>query len=211
MTRFIPIFPLNVILYPGQPLNLHIFEPRYIELINDCNVQKRTFGIPSVSKEQLNEYGTEAEIVEIAKVYEDGKLDIKVKGKSVFRVLEVIKNVPDKLYSAAVIYNMPHLPFDTNSLNPTLQDLFATFHSCLGVSFDMRSKSENPLSFDIAPYCALSDEDQYRLLCASSEKARQWFIIQHLQKLIPELQQTELLKKKIAMNGHFRKEIPPKF
>ena len=48
MTNFIPIFPLGIVVYPGEMLNLHIFEPRYKELIKDCHQQKKPFGIPAV-------------------------------------------------------------------------------------------------------------------------------------------------------------------
>ena len=58
MTNFIPIFPLSVVMYPGETLNLHIFEPRYKELIRECTSQKKPFGIPSVINGKVTELGT---------------------------------------------------------------------------------------------------------------------------------------------------------
>jgi Lon protease-like protein len=211
MTKFLPIFPLSSIAYPGQLLNLHIFEPRYKQLITECKEQGKTFGIPSVFKESLNEYGTEMELLEISKTYPTGEMDIKTKGLKVFRIMEVLREVPDKLYSAAIVYEVEHLPFDTEKLNPTLVDLVARLHKVLGTNLDIYEKFENPLSFDLAHYVALTPEDQYRLLVATSEKARQWFLIQHLMKLIPSLEETEKVKSKVQMNGHFRREVPPSF
>ena len=211
MTKFLPIFPLSSIAYPGQLLNLHIFEPRYIQLITECKEQGKTFGIPSVFKESLNEYGTEMELMEVSKIYPTGEMDIKTKGVKVFRIMEVLREVPEKLYSAAVVYEVEHLPFDTEKLNPTLVDLVEKLHKVLGTNLDIYEKFENPLSFDLAHYVALSPEDQYRLLVATSEKARQWFLIQHLMKLIPSLEETEKVKSKVQMNGHFRHEEPPSF
>lgn len=211
MTKFLPIFPLNNVVYPGQLLNLHIFEPRYKQLIQECSATGKTFGIPSVFKETLNEFGTEMEILEISKTYDNGELDIKTRGVKIFRIIEVLRQVPDKLYSAAVVFEVEHLPFDTEVPNPTLIDLIDKLHVVLGTNFKVSDKYENPLSFDLVQYAALSAEDQYRLLIATSEKARQWFIIEHLQKLIPSIEQTEKVKAKVQMNGHFRKEIPPKF
>src|SRR6476469_10058709 len=101
MINFIPIFPLSTVVFPGEQLNLHIFEPRYIELITECNASKKPFGIPVVLKSKVEEMGTLVEIIEVAKVYEDGKLDIKTSGLSVFRILEIVKELPDKLYSGA--------------------------------------------------------------------------------------------------------------
>lgn len=211
MTKFLPIFPLELVVYPGQHLNLHIFEPRYKQLIAECNEQKKSFGIPSVFGEELNEYGTEMELLEVTQVYENGEMDIKTLGRKVFRIMEVIKEVPEKLYSAAVVFEVEQNPNDTDVLNPTLVDLIHKLHKVLGTNFDPYEKFKNPLSYDVAPYIGLSPEDQYRLLGAVSEKGRQWFMIQHLTKLIPNLEEAGKLKERIQMNGHFRSEIPPKF
>ncbi len=211
MTKFLPIFPLNMIVYPGQLLNLHIFEPRYKQLIQECKEEGKTFGIPSVFSENINEYGTEVELLEISKTYENGELYIKTRGVKVFRIMEVIREIPNKLYSADVFYELEQHPLDTQKPNPTLVDLINKLHQLLGTNFKVEDKFENPVSFDLIQYTALSPEDQYRLLIATSEKARQWFMIEHLQKLIPSVEQTEKVKTKVQMNGHFRKEIPPKF
>ena len=103
MTNFIPIFPLGIVVYPGENLNLHIFEPRYKQLITECFEQKKPFGIPAVVNKELKDLGTLVEIKEIKKVYEDGKMDITSSGVKVFRMLELIKEVPDKLYSGAIV------------------------------------------------------------------------------------------------------------
>ena len=66
MTNFIPIFPLNVVVYPGEILNLHIFEPRYKELVKECFENKKPFGVPAVINGQVAEYGTLVTIREIA-------------------------------------------------------------------------------------------------------------------------------------------------
>ena len=108
MTNFIPIFPLAIVVYPGEELNLHIFEPRYKELINDCNSSKKMFGIPSVINDKVSEMGTLMELTEITQVYDSGEMDIKTKGVKVFRILELIKTVPDKLYGGAIV-NYPDM------------------------------------------------------------------------------------------------------
>jgi len=107
MTNFIPIFPLSIVVYPHEDLNLHIFEPRYKQLITDCFEKKKPFGIPVVINDKVSEMGTLIEITEITKTYKTGEMDIKTKGKKVFRVLEMISEIPDKLYSGAIV-NYPH-------------------------------------------------------------------------------------------------------
>ncbi len=211
MTKFIPILPLSIVVYPGQKLNLHIFEPRYKQLIQECLTEHKTFGIPSSFKGALNECGTEMRLLEISKTYANGEMDIKTEGIMVFKLIEIIREIPNKLYSAAIVYEMPPLSFDTAVLNPTIIDLMEELHTLLGTKFDIFQKIKSPLSYDIVPYIAMSPEDQYRLLLAESEKARQYFIIQHLQRLIPVLIAAEATRVKVKMNGHFRKEKPPEF
>jgi Lon protease-like protein len=94
MTNFIPIFPLGVVVYPDEKLNLHIFEPRYKQLIVECFGQKKLFGIPAVIENKLKEYGALVEITELSKVYDNGEMDIKTKGVRTFRMLELLKEIP---------------------------------------------------------------------------------------------------------------------
>src|SRR6266542_3454964 len=104
MTNFIPIFPLSIVVFPGEQLNLHIFEERYKQLINECHTQKKAFGIPSVINDSIGEMGTLVKISEIVEVYDDGRMDMRAEGVSVFRILEVVKQIPDKLYSGAIVH-----------------------------------------------------------------------------------------------------------
>src|SRR6185437_15095525 len=94
MTNFIPVFPLGIVVYPGETVNLHIFEPRYKQLINECFTDGKPFGIPTVIDNKLNEMGTLVRITEIVKVHDSGELDIRTVGLRVFRVLELIKAIP---------------------------------------------------------------------------------------------------------------------
>ena len=90
-------------MYPGEELNLHIFEPRYKQLIQFCIDSKKPFGIPPVIDNHINEKGTLVEIVEVSKMYDSGEMDIKTKARKVFRILEIVKEIPDKLYSGAMV------------------------------------------------------------------------------------------------------------
>src|ERR1700760_373670 len=103
MTNFIPVFPLGIVVYPGETVNLHIFEPRYKQLVSECHSEGKPFGIPTVLDNRLNEMGTLVKITEVVRQYENGEMDIRAQGQSVFRILELIKAVPDKLYSGAIV------------------------------------------------------------------------------------------------------------
>jgi Lon protease-like protein len=77
MTNFIPIFPLGIVVYPGEDLNLHIFEPRYKQLINECYKEKKLFGIPSIIDNRIQDYGTLMQITEITTVHENGEIILR--------------------------------------------------------------------------------------------------------------------------------------
>ena len=81
MTNFVPIFPLGIVIYPAEVVNLHIFEPRYKQLIKDCRENGKSFGVPVVINKQLQEMGTLVNIVEIVSEYADGEMDIRIKAQ----------------------------------------------------------------------------------------------------------------------------------
>jgi len=204
MTNFIPIFPLGLVIYPGEHLNLHIFEPRYKQLIKDCQASGKPFGIPAVIKDKVEEMGTLVHITEISKEYEDGKMDIKTQGTAVFKILEVVKELPDKLYSGAIVtYPGDHPKRSTAKMKLILQGIRA-LHGRLGVAKDFGKPDAELISFDVAHHAGLSIEDEYHLLELSQELQREEFLKRHLTKVLPIMEHMDLLKGKIKMNGHFK-------
>jgi Lon protease-like protein len=204
MTNFIPIFPLGIVAYPGENLNLHIFEPRYKQLISECHEQKKPFGIPTVLENKVQDYGSLVEIVEVSKQYDNGEMDIKTKGERVFRILELIKDIPDKLYSGAIV-NYPESyeqgnPEMMRKVMKSIRDL----HELLKVSKDFKVPDEQIRCFDVAHHVGLSLEEEYELLQLTDERQRQEYLKRHLAKVIPMLAGMELLKEKIKLNGHFK-------
>lgn len=204
MTNFIPIFPLGIVVYPGEDLNLHIFEPRYKQLISECHTAKRPFGIPTVIDSRLQEYGSLVEISELTRVHENGEMDIKTKGIKIFRILEVIKEVPDKLYSGAIVT----YPENYESGNPEVMRKVMSgireLHQLLKVSKDFIKEDDKIKSYDVAHHIGLSLEEEYELLGLFDERQRQEYLKRHLIKAIPMLAGMEQLKEKIKLNGHFK-------
>src|SRR4029077_6051649 len=164
MTNFIPIFPLGVIVYPGESLNLHIFEPRYKQLINECYKDGKSFGIPAIIDNRLNEMGTLVKISEIAQVHDNGEMDIKTEGIRVFRILEVIKSVPDKLYSGAIV-NYPDNEEDAGSreLMQKVVRGVKELHRLLNISKDFKKPETELRAYDVAHHAGLSLEEEYEV------------------------------------------------
>jgi Lon protease-like protein len=204
MTNFIPLFPLAIVVYPGEELNLHIFEPRYKQLINDCHAGKRSFGIPAVINNAVTEMGTLVEITEISKVYENGEMDIKTKGTAVFKILEKIQELPDKLYHGAIV-TYPQVDYRGSA--PLMQKVLQgirDLHKLLNVSKDFKKPDAELLSFDVAHHAGMPLEDEYRVLEYTEELHRQEFIKRHLVKVLAVMAQMDHLKAKIQLNGHFK-------
>src|SRR5690242_17414762 len=86
----IPLFPLNVVLLPGADLPLHIFEPRYRQMIRHCVKEKSEFGILLALSKGIVRVGCTAEVVDVVKRYNDGRMDILTVGRSPFRIVELI-------------------------------------------------------------------------------------------------------------------------
>jgi Lon protease-like protein len=205
MTNFIPIFPLDIIVYPNEPLNLHIFEPRYKQLIKECITTPKTFGIPVVLDKKVQEYGTVIEILELVKEYPGGEMDIRAKGTHIFRVLEIIREIPDKLYSGAIV-NYPEniTQPDDSKLSNLIMSEVKRLYSLLNVEEKLPPADGGILSYKIAHYIGLSPLQEYELMQLLIETQRLEYIRKHLNNMVPMLQGLEQAKARIKLNGHFR-------
>jgi uncharacterized protein len=205
MTNFIPIFPLNVVLYPGETLNLHIFEARYKELINECYLGKKPFGIPAVINGNVSEYGTLVNISKIVQQYENGEMDIVTQGVQVFRILEVIKKIPEKLYSGAIVNYPENVEvYPRKDLIQVVIKAIRELHRMLGISKDFAKPEEELNAYDLAHHAGLSLEEEYELLGLFREEQRQEYLKRHLGKVLPVIAEMEVLKERVKLNGHFK-------
>jgi Lon protease-like protein len=204
MTNFIPIFPLSLVVYPGESLNLHIFEPRYRQLIKECTDSKKAFGIPAIIKNDVAEIGTLVEVTEISNVYEDGKMDIKTRGTKVFRILEVIKDIPDKLYSGAIVNYPDNNERGNRELMQKVMKGISELHTLLKVTKEFKKPPEELTSYDVAHHIGLSLEEEYEILSIMTELQRQEYLKRHITKVLPLLTEMESMKEKIRLNGHFK-------
>lgn len=211
MTNFIPVFPLELVVYPGEDLNLHIFEPRYRQLIQECMAAGKPFGIPAVVHNRLQELGTLVEVTELSKVYEDGKMDIRTRGLRVFRTLELIKEIPDKLYSGAIVTYPDDVQDGSREQMQQLLTGMRQLHQHLQVQKQFRKDDASLLAYDVAHHVGLSLEEEYELLGLFREAQRQQYLKRHLSKALPMLAQMETLKEKVRLNGHFRSLEPFNF
>jgi len=204
MTNFIPIFPLELTVFPSEKLNLHIFEPRYKQLIEECAEHKKPFGIPCVQNGKVAELGTLVEIIEISNRYENGELDIKTRGIKIFKLLEVIQELPNKLYSGAIVHYPENDTYPRQDLIRKLTVEVSTLHRLLDVTKEINSEGRALLSYDFAHHLGMSVDQEYEFIQLMREDQRLEFLRRHLHKTIPILKEMEQLKSKIKLNGHFK-------
>jgi ATP-dependent protease La (LON) substrate-binding domain len=210
MQKFLPLFPLNLIAFPMEDLNLHIFEPRYRELVNECLDNGTTFGIPTFLDGRLPGFGTEVKILSLSKRYEDGRMDIHTQGIRAFRILDFQNPLEMKLYAGGVVELLPEPPISP-SVMIGLTERVKTLYNLLGETNSFDINKPQPYSFQIAHKIGLSLEQEYNLLKIPTEAERQGFLIQHLERIIPVLQEVERTKDRIKLNGHFKNLDPLKF
>jgi Lon protease-like protein len=205
VTNFIPVFPLNIVVYPGETLNLHVFEPRYKQMIRECLDEKKPFGIPPVVEKNLWDIGTLIEITELAKEHADGTMDIRTKGVSVFRILHRMDEIPDKLYSGAIVTYPPNVmeTGDTTLARNIVAEV-QRLYALLNVSDKFPVGKEFMLSYELAHLVGLSLEQEYELLGIFTELQRLEYLRRHLNSIVPVIRELENIKERIQRNGHFR-------
>jgi uncharacterized protein len=204
LTNFIPIFPLGIVVYPGEQLNLHIFEPRYKQLIKECFETKKPFGIPPVIDNKVNDTGTLVKLLEITTVYDDGKMDIKTEGLEVFTILEVIKELPEKLYSGAIVNYPANIESGNRALMQNIIIAIRELHKLLKINKEFKKRDEELWSYDVAHHAGLSLAEEYELLQLLHELQRQEYLKRHLKKVIPVIAEMEILKERVQLNGQFK-------
>lgn len=211
MIDFLPLFPLKLVAFPGERLNLHIFEPRYKQLFRECEENQITFGIPAFINNKIMNIGTELKLEKIESTYDNGELDVRTLGVGVFRIEEYYSKAPNKLYAGA---DIERLVYENSAPDKNLnKEIFGYLEELFGL-LDIPNKKmpdtvDSFISFDIAHHLGMSVEQEYNLLRIENEMTRQEYILKHLQKVVPVAKEMETLKERARLNGHFKKIIPP--
>jgi Lon protease-like protein len=197
----IPLFPLNVVLFPGANLPLHIFEPRYREMVKACLQEKSEFGMLLSMPNGVARVGCTAEIVEVVKRYPDGRMDILTVGRAPFRVVDLFSDNP--LLEGHVDY----LEDREVSANPSVQRaLVELYEACHTLIYDdypknLQGTPTDELSFLVAGTLPMDLLWKQQILELRSESDRQERLVAYLREWAPHLQKSEAMRQRAGGNG----------
>jgi Lon protease-like protein len=200
----LPLFPLQVVLFPNSALSLHIFEERYKALINECLTEKKEFGIVLVNEDQMSEVGCTATVREVLQKYEDGRMDIVVQGKRRYKVHRYDYDLAP--YTVGFVQYMEN---SDEPIDPTLsRDTIELFNKLIAVVYkqslqpippDLRSDG---LSFVLAQKVGMNLDQRQQLLELISENRRLQKLRDYLADVIPKLEQMEEVERIIRSDGY---------
>lgn len=201
----IPIFPLNLVVFPGSKYPLHIFEERYKTLLKNCLDTKTGFGIVSLIDKKISDVGVYVTIPEVIKTYDNGESDIVVEGVERFLINSTYKH-SDGYYIADVNKYFDENTFVDENLIDELQTDFEEIVELanykLEEAFWVNLKSAKLKSFKIAEKSGMSYEQQQEFLILKSENERLYFLINYFNWIKEKVNNAELIKKIIVNDGY---------
>jgi Lon protease-like protein len=197
----IPLFPLDVVLFPGAPLPLHIFEDRYKEMIGLCLEDQSPFGVVRAQRDGLAVIGCTARIVRVLHRYEDGRMDILCRGDQRFEI-EMLEN-SRAFFEAQVDF----FEDDEDQASRNLRE------ECLGLHFEtlelagietseMPLSLDGPISFLLASTLPADLGFKQQLLNSRSDAERTEFLRDFYNAILPKLRAGAAGNKTAAYNGH---------
>ena len=197
----LPLFPLGLVLLPGEPVPLHIFEPRYKEMVRVCLDEDRPFGIVYASESQLAGVGCTARIERVATRYDDGRLDIVAVGEARFAVQEIHRDL--EFLSADVTPVDDAGPDDDARARRTAIARHLKLLEMAGEAPDpQRYETDTPVSYVIGRNAGLDLDDKQVLLEMPREADRIRFLAKHLGRLLVRLKKGREFRDLARGDGH---------
>ncbi len=206
----IPLFPLNVVLLPGAPLPLHIFEERYKQMVNECLESESEFGMVLADESGTRRVGCTARIVELVERYEDGRMLILVEGSRRFKLNNILTGRP--YYMGEIEYLEDEPEEDVTGLaeeNIVLLERVVEAATEGSVGIEIEPPYRN-LSFAIAGRVEFDLETRQQILELTSEKERLKKVKELLSAAAQRLERERQAREKAQTNGHLRGDWLPK-
>ena len=203
----IPLFPLNVVLLPGADLPLHIFEPRYRQMVSRCLDDKTEFGMLLSLPKGIVRVGCTAEITEVINRYEDGRMDILAVGRAPFRILELLHTEAlseESLLEGQVDYLDDRERAVEPRVRRELVQLYEVCHTIVYGDYPRKIQGNVPedFSYMVAGTLPMDLMWKQQVLELRSEADREERLVTYLREWAPHLQKAEALRQRADGNGN---------
>jgi Lon protease-like protein len=195
----LPLFPLEIVVFPGAPLPLHIFEPRYKEMIGECLSQERPFGMVRAKENALSAIGCSARIINVIKKYEDGRLDIAAEGAQRFQIIQV--NQERSFLQAEVAFFDDEPSIVSKSAADTVIELHEQLFAMMGQTVEVERDAAY-LSFRLAQDLPVDLDFKQTLLEMKSETERVEILTEYYRATIPKIENSLRVRQRASGNGH---------
>jgi Lon protease-like protein len=195
----IGLFPLNLVLVPGEQAPLHIFEPRYRELIGECLDFGNDFGLVLEDDEGLREVGTRCNVVEVIDRFPDGRLNVVVEATERFQLLEVTDG---RAFRTAEVETLPDEP-DT-PLEDEVEEVLAAYARVVAAAeaeLDDLDLDADSVAYQIAARIDFGTEVKQGLLELRSERERVVKLAPMLNQAAEAVEREREIRMRAAGNG----------
>jgi Lon protease-like protein len=181
---------------------LHIFEPRYKELIGECLAEERPFGIVLADDAGLHEIGTEASVIEVLERFEDGRLNIVVEGGERFRVVELTSG---RSFQTGEVEGVEdeEVAVDDEAAERAM-GLFRELRELVGSDVEEPESGEPALSFALASRVDFGLDPKQRLLELTSEMERLTLVTELLEGALTAVREEQARRELASRNGKLR-------
>jgi Lon protease-like protein len=199
----IGLFPLALVLLPTEQVPLHIFEPRYRELIGECLADEQPFGLVYADDDGVRHVGTLATVVEVTERFEDGRLNIVVEGGERFRLVDLTDG---RSFHTGTIEELPDVddPPPADDVERALA-VFRRLVELTGAGIDVPADlSHGRPSFEIGSRFELAPELKLELLEEPSERVRLRRLCEILETIAAAVERQQEVAGRAATNGHVR-------
>ena len=177
------LFPLNLVAFPSKLIPLHIFEDRYKRMISNCIDEKKDFGIIYQNTKTQSKIGCSVSVEKIINKYPDGRMDILVRGRKIFKVQK--QAFLDDLAVGDITFMSDLKPLDKDIFNPLL-DKYMKLMLAAGFKDNLDHHLSKTLTFELLEMIQTSHDFELELLRLDSEKKRAEFLDQFFSSILKQ-------------------------
>jgi Lon protease-like protein len=194
------LFPLSIVLVPTERIPLHIFEPRYRELIEECVANETDFGLVLATGDgAVHEIGTRASVLEVLEVLDDGRMNVVVEGGERFRLLELTsgRSFTTGLVEPVIDDHDPPAAEDVERALEVFRELAETAES----DVDLPEADSSQLDFELAARVDFSVDSKQEVLAMTSPRLRLQRLAVVFEEALEAVRAEQAMRERASRNG----------